>query len=684
MKRRLILPASVLGTLALALGVVGVFVVPGVTHAAPPILVTNCASETGAGSIGAAITTANSTPGADIINVTCTGTIPITTTLDVTDDLTINGNSVTLDGGGTTQVFQIGGGVTLTVTLNQLTIAHGSSSLVAGGINSSNTNLTINSGTFTDNATSEFAGAGGGAIASSGGSLTITGSTFTGNTAHGVVGGHGGAISSDGGDLSITTSVFTQNTATGMGSGSIVGGGAIAFTSSGANTFTLSQSTFSGNSLGIADISNGGALYLAPGGPNATPTALVSGSTFTGNTTGVDEAGAGGAIYAAIPTTVANSTITGNSAHAGIGLSALGGGIANYASTLTLLNDTIVGNTTSGSAGSTSAGSDLSGAATAKNTIVAAGSGAANCSGPITDGGHNLDDGTSCGFAAASSNKNPQLGALANNGGLTQTKALLSGSPAINAGDDAICAAAPVNGLDQRGVTRPQDTHCDIGAYEAVPGIPTLTLLTASASSLTCGQNVTLTATVGLGPVTPPGPPTGTVTFKDGSTTLGTAPLSSSKATLTINTLGNGAHTITAIYSGTSTTGTTPGFTGSTSTTVTVTVTGCQGLDGLGSAPVAPQKPQAPQRPQAPQQPQAPAQPQVPSMGSTTANGATSGNTVDTTLTQQSQTAPSGQNVQHTSGLPVLPLALFAALLVLLGLGGLSARLVTRRRSAES
>jgi acetyltransferase-like isoleucine patch superfamily enzyme len=45
--------------------------------------------------------------------------------------------------------------------------------------------------------------------------------------------------------------------------------------------------------------------------------------------------------------------------------------------------------------------------------------------------------------------------------------ALLPESPAIDAGDDAVCASDPVNGLDQRGMTRPQGLHCDIGAFEA-------------------------------------------------------------------------------------------------------------------------------------------------------------------------------------------------------------------------
>ena len=44
--------------------------------------------------------------------------------------------------------------------------------------------------------------------------------------------------------------------------------------------------------------------------------------------------------------------------------------------------------------------------------------------------------------------------------------ALGEGSAAMDAGDDAICAAPPVNNLDQRGITRPQGAHCDIGAYE--------------------------------------------------------------------------------------------------------------------------------------------------------------------------------------------------------------------------
>ena len=61
-------------------------------------------------------------------------------------------------------------------------------------------------------------------------------------------------------------------------------------------------------------------------------------------------------------------------------------------------------------------------------------------------------------------NGDPLLGPLEDNGGPTQTMALGFASAAIDAGDDSTCAAAPVNNRDQRGITRPQGPHCDIGA----------------------------------------------------------------------------------------------------------------------------------------------------------------------------------------------------------------------------
>jgi cysteine-rich repeat protein len=77
-----------------------------------------------------------------------------------------------------------------------------------------------------------------------------------------------------------------------------------------------------------------------------------------------------------------------------------------------------------------------------------------------------------CPFSAGTGDQNgvtPELGPLANNGGPTLTHALLSGSPALNAGNPSGCptaTGAPIS-TDQRGLPRVANGRCDIGAYEA-------------------------------------------------------------------------------------------------------------------------------------------------------------------------------------------------------------------------
>lgn len=117
-------------------------------------------------------------------------------------------------------------------------------------------------------------------------------------------------------------------------------------------------------------------------------------------------------------------------------------------------------------------------------------------SGTPTSDGYNLSDDSSCTFLAAAGDQNnvttaaTYLGPLANNGSpTTQTIALLSGSTAI----DAI-PVTPVNECtdafgnpvttDQRGVTRPQGTGCDIGAFELIQGAQ----VSASPSSVSFGN----------------------------------------------------------------------------------------------------------------------------------------------------------------------------------------------------
>ena len=185
---------------------------------------------------------------------------------------------------------------------------------------------------------------------------------------------------------------------------------------------------------------------------------------------------------------VVNTTITGNTAVSradrpgtesgfGAGVDARGA----TPSTLNFVNSTIAGNSASkGGAGINVAqgyppfiiGLPLAQSVLVRNTIVAGNStaaGSANCNSRgivrFRSRGHNLASDRSCPFRLPSDlpNTNPLLGPLANNGGPTNTLALLPGSPAINAGGSAGCPAT-----DQRGVPRPAG-HCDVGAFQFVP-----------------------------------------------------------------------------------------------------------------------------------------------------------------------------------------------------------------------
>jgi predicted outer membrane repeat protein len=251
----------------------------------------------------------------------------------------------------------------------------------------------------------------------------------------------GAGINNLGGPLTVTHCTFSGNSSSGANAGP---GGAIANESEVPALLTVSDSTFSGNSGG-----SGGAIGSI--GP-----VTVTGSTFTGNLA-VD----GGAIYALEGTlTVANSTFSGNSA----GDTHVGGGIVAIRGLATIINSTFVGNS-AGGGGAISGGQSI----TIINSIVANSPSGGNCCGAVTDGGHNLQfPGTSCGATVTSADPLLDPAGLADNGGPTETIALQPGSPAIETGDDAVCAESPVNGVDQRGFARPgmDQTHCSIGAFE--------------------------------------------------------------------------------------------------------------------------------------------------------------------------------------------------------------------------
>jgi predicted outer membrane repeat protein len=249
----------------------------------------------------------------------------------------------------------------------------------------------------------------------------------------------GGGVLANGGNVSINNCLFADTSA-------IFGGGVMVYN----GALTVVNSTFSGESGSI-----GGAIA----GYDAKLT--VSNSTFSMNSAPSSPVadGSGGAIYAEGGTlTVSNSTIHRNSATTN------GGGIAGDNATVTLINCTFFNNTAG--VGGNSLEQSGSGSMTLKNTILYNNLPGANCAGSMTDGGNNLSysDATCPGI-----HRNPLLQTLNSNGGPTFTMLLGLGSPAIDAGNDAVCAAAPINHLDQRGAARPQGAHCDIGSVEQKP-----------------------------------------------------------------------------------------------------------------------------------------------------------------------------------------------------------------------
>ena len=183
----------------------------------------------------------------------------------------------------------------------------------------------------------------------------------------------------------------------------------------------------------------------------------ITGTVIYSNTA---TSGSGGGFYNNLEalTNIANSTISLNKA------GGLGGGLDNLG-WINMMNVTINGNDSPFGGGIFN-----SGQITVGNTIIANSLNGSNCvlSASINSIGHNLDSDDSCGLTTVGdiTNTNPLLGPLQDTGGPTLTHDLLPNSPAQDAGDDIICQSAPVNGVDQRGVSRPQGPACDIGAFE--------------------------------------------------------------------------------------------------------------------------------------------------------------------------------------------------------------------------
>lgn len=269
-----------------------------------------------------------------------------------------------------------------------------------------------------------------------GATATISGLTITaGSTTQ-----FGGGVYSQGA-VTINDSAIAGNTAT------VLGGGAF----SELGTMDINNTIISGNTAPL-----GAGIFAQIG------TTTITNSTISGNIAST----LGGGVYNQIGTTnITNSTISGNVAITGGAVYNVTGGV------LAITNSTITNNT-----GTTAGGISNAATLTLEATIVAANPttvGGPDLIGTATDGGYNLiGDGTGSAGLLNGVNGNivgtfatpvsPMLDILALNGGPTPTHAVLDGSPVLNHIPAVDCAVSE----DQRGVTRPQEGLCEIGAFE--------------------------------------------------------------------------------------------------------------------------------------------------------------------------------------------------------------------------
>lgn len=391
---------------------------------------------------------------------------------------TVTGNTASGDGGGVHSGskggFSITGG---TVAQNRANGAGGG--LWSGGERPTTiTGTTVRDNeagaTVTDpNGLPAAGDGGGGGLATGGGPVTIRNATFDGNRAVGAGGGillagigstqitdtavtgnrsaaGGGGIENEAGRVTLLRLEITGNTAVGDGGG--IG-------NNGSGAFTVDRSTIARNTA-----ANGGGIANAADG-----TVSVVATTVWDNraiAAGGEDAGLGGGVYGLgdAGATWENVTITGNYAQV------RGGGIYTDSDAgVRVTQSTVSGNSAPAASG---VGTEItsvnfpvqpSPSVLFRNTAVAGNLLSPNCNFALGSEGGNLEDGDSCYLRGSRDRVNVAsagLDAVADNGGGTLTMLPQEGSFVIDGG------VAPCSATDQRGVTRPKNTSCDIGAVE--------------------------------------------------------------------------------------------------------------------------------------------------------------------------------------------------------------------------
>jgi uncharacterized delta-60 repeat protein len=394
-------------------------------------VVTNI-NDGGEGSLRQAVLNANVIAGADTITFagsTFTDATPDTITLTtgelaIAESVTITGtgaNLLTISGNNASRIFSINSFPLPTnqiVNLSGMTLSNGFSSLNDGGAILNFGFLTIRDSILKQNNTNRNGGA---IFQDIGGALTLISTSFENNSSTFT----GGAITLLAGTINILNSSFINNSA--------ASGGAIWIGSSSAPSVNMMNSTLSGNTAR----DSGGAIQI-----------FGNTNTFT------------------------NLTITNNTADSNNDGTGDGGGISiRSGGALLLQNSLVAGNfDTPNGTGTGTKNPDLSGTLSGSFNLIGRGEGSTGLSNGVNDNQ----------VGTIATPIDPKLGALANNGGTTQTHALLNDSPAINAGNNAslpvdtydldgdsnTTEALPV---DQRGTgfARQIGARVDIGAVES-------------------------------------------------------------------------------------------------------------------------------------------------------------------------------------------------------------------------
>jgi hypothetical protein len=419
-------------------------------------------------------------------------------------------------------VFEIDGGVA--ASISRVTIAGGSAIDGGGGVINRGT-LTLTGDSIEDNSASYGAGLLNAAKA------TLVGCDVTSNRA----GGSGGGMSNSG-QATLSGCNFSSNSAGAQGGGISVYAGSL----------TIERSSVNADSSGNL----GGGLAVFG----------VASLTMTDDTVSGCTAVNGGGVFNQGTFVMKNCTIAGNSAMNGGGLNNNPGNIAKSEPTnLYLMEAVLAACTISGNTASQTGGGIYNGIADAEHslpvgltdTIVAGNNGPEGPDdidgfGSFGVGGSNnlIGTGGSGGLFRGDNLLNvadPALGPLADNGGPTETMALLPGSPAIGAGVGTLATGVTT---DQRG--DPLDSPPDIGAYQLTP-TPTPTPTPAPTATTQAATAITSTGATLSASVNPEGSTT-TVMFVYGTRSA----LSSGTTTSSGQSIGDGsaAVSVTAALTG--------------------------------------------------------------------------------------------------------------------------------------